>query len=419
MDKICFLVCQYGPEVNGGAEYHCKMLAERVVDTYQVDVITTKIVNYNTFEPFYTNAVDYQNGVRILRFDTQKFNREQYEKKRKKAKLSRKIRRTLYRLGLLKPLSSIFSTWSLGLKQERTMLENHGFYSPASYTYLRDHQQEYKAIIIFSYLYPHAIFGSEIAPEKTILIPTLHEESEAFRSIQTHQFTKVKHIAFNTDEEKDLASRIFGRHMAQHSVLAVGVETEFDQVVPFSKVQTKYQIPSTHYIHFFGRICESKIGKLIPWFISYKAKFPSDLKLVLTGRSFQDKVTHPDVIYTGFVSDEEKITLIKNAFLVVNPSKNESLSLLLLEAMNLGKTVLVNGQSEVMKGHAIRSDFAAEYYLGEKDFHRKIHKYVSHPDALQNSAVRAKNYVESHYHWRTILDKLKSLIAQVGASQEQ
>src|SRR5690606_6039215 len=123
---------------------------------------------------------------------------------------SRKIRRTLYRLGLLKPLSSIFPTWSLGLQHERAMLENHGFYSPASYAYLRDHQQEYKAIIIFSYLYPHAIFGSEIAPEKTILIPTLHEESEAFRSIQTHQFTKVKHIAFNTEEEKDLASRIFG-----------------------------------------------------------------------------------------------------------------------------------------------------------------------------------------------------------------
>ena len=88
MDKLCFLVCQYGPEVNGGAEYHCKMLAERVVDTYQVDVITTKIVNYNTFEPFYTNAVDYQNGVRVLRFDTQELNHRQNEKQRKKAKFS-------------------------------------------------------------------------------------------------------------------------------------------------------------------------------------------------------------------------------------------------------------------------------------------------------------------------------------------
>src|SRR5690606_20620024 len=309
MDKICFLVCQYGPEVNGGAEYHCKMLAERVVDTYQVDVITTKIVNYNTFEPFYTNAVDYQNGVRVLRFDTQELNHRQYEKQRKKAKFSRKIRRTLYRLGLLKPLSSIFPTWSLGLQHERAMLENHGFYSPASYAYLRDHQQEYKAIIIFSYLYPHAIFGAQIAPEKTILIPTLHEESEAFRSIQTHVFTKVGHIAFNTIEETNLAKQLFGNRIAANSVVAVGVETEFGN--QDQQVKEKSDLPA-HYLHYFGRVCRSKLDQLIPWFIDYKKKNPSDLKLVLTGRIFEEKIVHPDLIYTGFVSDEEKIDLVKN-----------------------------------------------------------------------------------------------------------
>lgn len=38
-----------------------------------------------------------------------------------------------------------------------------------------------------------------------------------------------------------------------------------------------------------------------------------------------------EVIYTGFVSDEEKIAIIQHAFLVVNPSQYESLSLILLE----------------------------------------------------------------------------------------
>lgn len=414
MDKICFLVCQYGPEVNGGAEYHCKMLAERLVGSYQVDVITTKIVNYNTFEPFYKNPIDYQNGVRILRFDTAPFDRQVYEQFRKKSKFSRKLRRTLYRLGLLKPLASIFPKWTLGIASERRTLQAHGFYSPDSYAYLREHQHEYQAIILFSYLYPHAVFCSDIAPQKTILIPTLHEESEAFRSIQTHPFTQVRHIAFNTEEERNLADRIFGKHMAEHSILAVGVETDFDQVIPFPLVKEKFHISTDHYLHFFGRICESKIGKLIPWFISYKAKHPSDLKLVLTGRAFQDKVDHPDLIYTGFVTDEEKIALIKNATLVVNPSKNESLSLLLLEAMNLGKTVLVNGESEVMKGHAIRSDFATEYYRGEQDFHRKIHKYYGEPDRIEKNAVKAQQYVAKNYNWERILQKLNHLIDQMG-----
>lgn len=63
MDKICFLVCQYGKEVNGGAEYHCKMLAERLVGDFQVDILTTKTINYHTFEPYYKNNQETINGV--------------------------------------------------------------------------------------------------------------------------------------------------------------------------------------------------------------------------------------------------------------------------------------------------------------------------------------------------------------------
>ena len=41
MKKIAFIIIRYGVEVNGGAEVHCRMLAERLRPYYDVEVLTT------------------------------------------------------------------------------------------------------------------------------------------------------------------------------------------------------------------------------------------------------------------------------------------------------------------------------------------------------------------------------------------
>ncbi|MFZ4863551.1 glycosyltransferase [Sphingobacterium sp. Mn56C] len=409
MERICFLVCQYGMEVNGGAEYHCRMLAERLKDDYHVDVLTSKMINYHSFEPFYSNNNEMLNGVNIIRFDCEPYNDKLFKNFKKKTKITRKFRRTLFRMGILKYVANLFPIWSWGLKTEEELAKHHGFYSPQMLEYLEKNKDKYKAIIPISYHNPHAIFGSRIAPEKTILIPTIHNESDAFRGIQTKLFTSVKHIAFNTEEEENLSRNIYGKHMSASSIVAVGIETDFEQTVSEDSIRQKFNLPP-RYIHYFGRICDSKMDKLIPWFVNYKKQYPSDIKLVLTGRIFQKKVNLPDIQYTGFVSDEEKIVLIKNATLIINPSKNESLSLLLLEAMNLGKTVIVNSKSDVMKGHALKSGFATEYYLKEKDFQKVLNKYLDNPELIEKNKERAKNYVKTNYHWPNILNRLKILI---------
>ena len=60
--KIAFIVVRYGLDVNGGAELHCRMLAERLVANYQVEVLTTCIHSYSNPTNDYPEGEETING---------------------------------------------------------------------------------------------------------------------------------------------------------------------------------------------------------------------------------------------------------------------------------------------------------------------------------------------------------------------
>ena len=62
MEKIAFVVVRYGKDINGGAEFHCKMLAERLINQYQVEVLTTCVKNYVTGDNEFPEGEENING---------------------------------------------------------------------------------------------------------------------------------------------------------------------------------------------------------------------------------------------------------------------------------------------------------------------------------------------------------------------
>ncbi len=71
---------------------------------------------------------------------------------------------------------------------------------------------------------------------------------------------------------------------------------------------------------------------------------------------------------------------------MVNPSHLESLSLLMLEAMNSRIPVLVNGRSRVMKEHC-RLSGAALWYDNEREFLRHLHRLLTDEAFLHGAGV--------------------------------
>ena len=66
--KIAFVIQRYGTEILGGSEYHCRLIAERLAQRHQVEVLTTCARDYITWQNEYPEASDRIRGVTVRRF---------------------------------------------------------------------------------------------------------------------------------------------------------------------------------------------------------------------------------------------------------------------------------------------------------------------------------------------------------------
>lgn len=112
------------------------------------------------------------------------------------------------------------------------------------------------------------------------------------------------------------------------------------------------------------------------------------LKLVLSGHDhyFWERIKkenqHPGIIYTGFVSDEEMVTLYKSAAAFVMPSLEEGFGIPLLEAMACGCPVVSSDAASLPE---IGGD--ACLYFNPKDINDMVEKISQ---ILEDSVLRKK-----------------------------
>ena len=406
--KVAFVIIRYGAEVNGGAEAHCRMLAERLVPYYDVEVLTTTVRVFGSPAEDYPEGVSTDHGVTVRRFRPEPVEGDRHKRIEKRCRTARRIRRYLDRLHLLGAISSFRPEWRLGAGKERRYFESQREHTPAMLRFIEEHREEYAAFVFLNFYFSQTVLGCTIAPEKTILIPLAHPDRRLYWAINARMFTRVRHIAFNTEAERRTVRRIFGTSLAPNSLVGCGIEEAPE--ADWGGVKAKYGLPD-QYVLYLGRITPSKTTRVIPDFLRYKKEHGGEIKLVMVGGTELDieRSDSPDIIFTGYVSDEEKSAIIRHATVMVNPSRMESLSLLMLEAMQNRVPLLVNGRSRVMKDHC-KSSGAAFWYDSSRDFRNKLHRLISDPELRRTMSEKGPAYVREHYDWSVIIPKLRTLI---------
>ena len=391
--KIAIINQRYGLEVNGGSELYSRQIAEKLIAKYDVEVLTSCAVEYVKWSNYYKEGVEQINGVTVRRFKTL-HEREP------------KVFSALDSMMLSNPHieEEISEQW----------IEHMGPYCPELVEYVDKHQDEYEAIIVVTYLYYTAVKSIVRIKNKAIFIPTAHQEPFIHFDMYKKVFGAADAYVFLTDEEKDLVHSIFHNEDVPYEVMGVGVEVP--EVVDSERFKKKYNLDN--YLIYVGRIDEGKdCPRLFKYFLEYKRRVKNDLKLVLMGKAVCDIPKSPDIISLGFVSEEDKFDGIKGAKALILPSKFESLSISVLEAMTLSVPVIVNGICDVLKGHCVKSN-GGLYYKNYFEFEGCINYMMEHPEEYAIMCKNARKYVEDYFQWDDIMKKFDRIIERVGKNSD-
>ncbi len=398
--KIGIIVQRYGAQVNGGAEVHARMIAEKLVAKYDVTVLTSRALDYHTWKPELPAGLSIENGIRVMRFnhtpkadpnDVHHINR-MYRGRLWFQKLYRALGRPKWYLKFF-PLSEIKE--SIG----HLWLEYQG---PAMYElipYLKEHADSYAAYIFFTYLYYPTAIGIQEVGYKSLFIPTMHDEPAAYFPIFQKVMAAPRRILFNTESEKRFSEKLFPIRDVSKAVVAVGIDPVNDHADP--EMLKKFNIQGK-YILYVGRIDVAKgCETLLKYFSAYLKLHPGKLTLVLAGKNMIETERHPNIIYPGFVSNEEKEQLMKQAEALVIPSFYESLSLVLLESFACKRPVIVNEGCEVLKDH-VEASSGGWKYNNYNSFEKALDKAVTGKQTNE-LGLNGYYYVTKNYTWAKVL----------------
>jgi len=386
--KIAFVVQRYGLEINGGAELHCRWVAEHMEKSCEVEVLTTRALDYVTWKNHYPEGRDQVNGITVWRFSVAKTRDS-----RKFGRIQHYILENEHRQ-----------------EDEFIWLKEEGPFSPSLIKHIEKHQDDYDYFFFFSYRYYHSYWGVHAVPHKSILVPTAEHDSIIHLKIFKNLFRMPQAFVYNSFEEREMINSLSQNEHILGDVVGVG------SVIPDrysgDDFRKKYKIQGD-YVIYIGRIDENKgCHQLFNYFLRFKRESNSDIKLVLVGSTILKIPSHPDILFLGFLPEADKFNGFDGSLLLVIPSFYESLSMVTLEAWALGKPVLANGKCEVLKGQCLRSN-GGLYYENYQEFKEGLNILLASPNLRYAMGRKGKEYFSHNYAWDVIENKYTSILKKL------
>jgi glycosyltransferase involved in cell wall biosynthesis len=213
---------------------------------------------------------------------------------------------------------------------------------------------------------------------------------------------------FFTPEERRIVREKF-RIEPQGRISGIGIDVAPQTSSP-EKFRDRFGLGTSRYLVYVGRLDPMKgVGELCRFFLESRSRIGHDLKLVLVGDALVDLPKSDDIIVTGYLESEDKQAAIAGSLALVQPSYFESFSIVLCEAWVQKKPALVQGQSAVLRGQAMRSGGAIPYE-GWAEFDCALGMLLEDSDLAQQIGENGHRYVVEKYDWPKVMEEFMASI---------
>ncbi len=385
--KIAWVCPRYGIDAAGGAAIHVEWLASRLKDAgFIVEVLTTCARDHFGWENYYSEGEEDINGIKVRRFKVDERNTITFLKIQNRIIAGEKVSREDQ------------LTWARESVNSRSM-----------YDYIGRMAHDYDYFVFIPYMFGTTINGSKVCPEKSILIPTLHDEVYAYLEIFKDMFQRFKGIMFSTLPEKELGKRLYELDEKKIGLVALGFDEKKDSSP--ERFRKRYDIKDDFCLYVGRREGGKNTPLLVDYFNMYRKYNKSALKLILMGSG---EVTIPEsseknIIDLGYVSIEDKYDAHAAAAFLCQPSVNESLSIAMMESWLAGVPVLVHSKCDVTRFHCEKSNgglFFEDYLV----FEECINFFMGDSGMRAGMGSNGRKYVVENYSWEKVVGRFKNAL---------
>jgi glycosyltransferase involved in cell wall biosynthesis len=388
--KVAYVVPRYGLEVLGGAEFACRMLAERLVALagWDVHVFTTCAVDAQTWANQYTAGNEELNGVSVHRYSS----------------IAGRS------LDFHEFASALLARPEIATAAEcDRFIDLQGPVCPDAVDAAVDSNAQ--LLIFYPYLFYPTARGVSRAGARAVMHPAAHDEPALRLPIFRDVFAHVRGLVYHTTAERILCEQLFDVGRTRQVVLGLGVDEHDRDAGDVGR--TEVGLGDEPFLLYVGRLEDGKgTTALAEMFAGYKRENPGPLKLVLAGPVANSPPRHADIVMPGAVSDDGKRSLMAQCLAFVQPSLYESFSLVLIEAWLEGAPAIVNGRCSPLREHCERSG-GGVWFDDDATFAQQLSRVVDDEPLRKELGQRGQDYVRRHFTWPNLIERYQAFLTGV------